>query len=61
MGSSGVHVDSYEHECMCSVEDEFGNVCDFDGEVEVFYDPEVYSLWWTCPLCGYEHEEELEN
>lgn len=29
--------------------------CPFEGEVDTQYD--YYSEWWTCPLCGTEHED----
>lgn len=34
-------------------------ICDFDGEVDVTYDPEIRTAFWACPDCGTDHEEEL--
>ncbi len=60
MSSSGIQTDSYEDERHCEVESAEGVDCEFLGEVEVFFDPEVRAQWWTCPLCGHEHDEEWE-
>lgn len=49
--SSGVYQDSYEDERYCKT-------CLFEGTVEVFFDPEVRAVWWTCPLCEAEHDDE---
>lgn len=53
--SSGVYVDSYTTTRQCTIESIEGDDCDFDGEVEVTFDPETDTEWWDCPLCGYEH------
>lgn len=59
--SSGIYADSYDDTRACLVENEVGEDCEFYGEVEVFFDPEVFAAWWTCPLCKHEHEEGWEN
>lgn len=61
MRTSGIYADSYDAVRYCGVENSEGETCYFEGDVEVTFDTEygVYSFeWWTCPLCGYEHEEE---
>ena len=30
--------------------------CTFEGEVDVFIDPETYSAAWECPRCETEHD-----
>lgn len=35
--------------------------CGFDGDVDVFYDPEVHFRGWQCPNCGVDFEEEFYN
>lgn len=59
--SSGIYADSYEDTKSCGVENELGETCDFYGDVEVFFDPEVFASWWECPLCKHEHEEDWED
>jgi hypothetical protein len=61
MISSGIQTDSYTAERSCEVESVEGVDCDFEGEVEVFFDPEVFAQWWACPLCGHERDEEWED
>lgn len=58
--SSGQYVNAYYDYRLCSTENEFGEVCYFDGEVEVEYDPEVYMEWWQCPECDHTHESGWE-
>ena len=60
MRTSGIYADSYDAVRYCGKEDHQGETCYFEGDVEVFFDSESYTHveWWTCPLCGYEHEEE---
>lgn len=33
--------------------------CPFEGEVDTEYD--YNAEWWTCPICGTEHEDDMEN
>ena len=64
MSSSGIYVDSFEAPRQCTMEynhDCYDEECTFDGMVEVFFDPEVYAQWWTCPLCNAEHDEGMEG
>lgn len=35
--------------------------CQFYGDVEVFYDADTYHESWSCPVCGYENEEEFDD
>lgn len=58
--SSGQYVGEYIDNRLCATENEFGEVCYFDGEVEVYYDPELYVEWWACPECQTEHESDWE-
>lgn len=44
--------------CGAPVNEAEDEVCEFDGEVDVTCDPEVRTAFWTCPVCGYEHEED---
>lgn len=61
MASSGIYVDHYVDTRWCEVESAEGVVCTFYGDIEIFFDPEIYSAWWTCPLCGYGHDEGWED
>ncbi len=38
--------------------DDDGIPCEWEGTVTVDFDREVHEVWWTCPACGTEHEEE---
>lgn len=60
MSTSGIHAGSYEDTRYCGYENEFGEVCYFYGDVEVFYDPDVYMETWDCPECRYPHESGWE-
>lgn len=46
--------------CGAPVNETEDDVCEFDGEVDVTYDPEIRTAFWTCPDCGADHEEDLE-
>lgn len=59
--SDGMRYGSYEETRECSTEDEFGEVCWFYGDVEIFYDADTYYESWTCPDCGREHEEAFDG
>lgn len=61
MTSSGIYVDHYTATRHCQIESIEGVDCTFYGEVEVYFDPEIYTQWWKCPLCGYERDEGLED
>lgn len=45
--------------CETELEEVGGDVCDFYDSVEV----EVwdYQVYWTCPKCGTEHQEDAER
>lgn len=60
MRTSGIYTDSYDAVRYCGMGNDIVGDCYFEGDVEVFFDSEsyIYVEWWTCPLCGYEHEEE---
>lgn len=60
MMTDGTRYGSYESTRECDIEDEFGVVCYFYGDVEVYYDADAYCESWTCPLCGHEHESAYE-
>lgn len=59
--SSGIYADSYTDVRFCGVEDVNGEDCPFEGEVEIFFDPEIWVSGWTCPLCNHEHDEGWED
>ena len=59
--SSGVYADSYDDQRLCTVESFDGDVCDFDGLVEVHFDPETDTEWWDCPLCDHEHVDAMQK
>jgi hypothetical protein len=42
---------SHEHSMTCGYEG-----CEFDGDVLVEGYTQTSEAWWTCPMCGYEHE-----
>jgi hypothetical protein len=57
-------VEDTEHKCglHCSPEQNF-HVCTFMGKLEVSCvgDPEGdFTLYWECPVCGAEHQEEAK-
>jgi hypothetical protein len=54
--TDGTRYGSYDSTRECNIEDEFGETCYFYGDVEVFYDADVYQECWTCPECAHEHE-----
>lgn len=58
--SSGQYVGEYYDYRLCGSSNEFDEVCYFDGEVLVYYDPELYTEWWKCDQCGTEHESDFE-
>lgn len=54
MRSSGQVVIQFDLEVACENEEDG---CKFEGTVQAWEDREV-NLWgWTCPECGYDHEE----
>lgn len=60
MASSGIYADSYEDVRYCGTAGEYDEPCYFEGEVEVFFDPEANFETWECPLCHEEHEEGMD-
>ena len=56
MGSSGIYADSYESVEYCGWVDAEEETCYFEGEVEVYFDPEAGYATWQCPLCNHHHE-----
>lgn len=55
--SSGVWEVSRDEGRECEAQDEDGIPCRWEGDVEVSYDREDYSVWWRCPACETEHIE----
>ncbi len=56
--SSGVWRDARDEGRECGHMDDDGIPCEWEGTVTVDFDREVHEVWWTCPACGTEHEEE---
>jgi hypothetical protein len=41
----------------CGVPLDDDRVCVFVGDVDVHYDPETVTGWYSCPECGAEHDD----
>lgn len=54
MSSSGVRADSVDTFMECSR-------CEFTGNVEVFFDPEVRAVTWFCPGCVSDRDEDWDT
>ncbi len=58
MGSSGTREESRIEGRECGATDDDGLACEWEGDVDVAYDVEDLSVWWECPACRTQHEEE---
>jgi hypothetical protein len=36
-----------------------GEFCDFEGDIDAWEDPELGTWGWTCPKCKFQHEEDV--
>lgn len=52
-GQAGTTEIEMEVECYADID--YGQVCDFSGDVRAEADWD--NAWWQCPQCGYEHTE----
>ena len=58
--SSGVNVREFTIYADCGDENEdTGEICDFEGDVDAWEDPELHVWGWKCPKCKYLHEMDI--
>lgn len=52
-------MNTFEDVRQCSYENADGDLCDFEGVVEITVDDYRATAWWECPLCKWDNDEEV--